>query len=214
MNFNELSKPWKRIFELEWISICAGSKAIAAIITDEAGEIISEGRNRIAESTLFPNFYINHAELEAVSRLDITKYPEPKKYTLFAALEPCPMCFGTIVMGKIRHVIIAAKDSYGGAVNMINTSDFIKSKNIQIQWEAPILGEIQRAMQAIREYLKDTDIRRREKTLQHIQILYPNAVTIAKSLINEAYFDQKELEKMEISCIFNEISSRLEKYQN
>jgi len=28
MNFNELSLPWKRIFELDWISICAGSKEL------------------------------------------------------------------------------------------------------------------------------------------------------------------------------------------
>ena len=36
--------------------------------------------------------------------------------------------------------VLTAKNSYGGATNMINTSDFIKSKNIEIKWEAPILG--------------------------------------------------------------------------
>ena len=110
--------------------------------------------------------------------------------------------------------VLATKDSYGGAINMINTSDFIKSKNIEIKWEAPILGEIQRSMQAIREYLKNTDIRSRETTLQHIQIVYPNAVYVAKSLIDMGYFDKKDLSQIKINDIFNEISARLKNFMD
>ena len=36
-------------FELEWISLREGSKTISAVITDEMGKIISEGRNMISE---------------------------------------------------------------------------------------------------------------------------------------------------------------------
>ena len=44
MQYQELDTYWKRIFELEWISLCEGSKAIAALIVSDEGEIISEGR--------------------------------------------------------------------------------------------------------------------------------------------------------------------------
>ena len=38
MKFIELAIHWKRIFELEWESVCEGSKAIAAVIVNEKGE--------------------------------------------------------------------------------------------------------------------------------------------------------------------------------
>lgn len=44
MIYQELDEYWKRIFQLKWESVCEGSKAIAALIVSEDGEIISEGR--------------------------------------------------------------------------------------------------------------------------------------------------------------------------
>lgn len=96
MRYQELDTYWKRIFELEWISLCEGSKAIAALIVSNEGEIISEGRNKIGEATI-PNPRVSHAEVEVIRNLDIKKYPHVKTYTLYTALEPCPMCMGTIV---------------------------------------------------------------------------------------------------------------------
>ena len=54
LKFAELPRHWQRIFELEWESVCKGSKAIAAVITDTDGRILSEGRNRIGENSI-PN---------------------------------------------------------------------------------------------------------------------------------------------------------------
>ena len=44
------------------------------------------------------------------------------------------MCFGTIVMGHINHIIIAAQDGYGGAVDLKNANNFLKNKNIIIEY--------------------------------------------------------------------------------
>ncbi len=114
MRYDELPIWWKRIFELEWESIREGSKAIAAVIVNENGAIISEGRNQISECNV-PNPATAHAEAEAIRNLDVSKHPYPKTYTLYAGLEPCIMCMGTLVMGHIRNVVIAARDDYGGA---------------------------------------------------------------------------------------------------
>ena len=65
MNYSDLPKHWQRIFELEWISVCEGSKAIAAVIADNAGNILSEGRNQISECNV-PNPATAHAEAEAI----------------------------------------------------------------------------------------------------------------------------------------------------
>ena len=36
MRYRELDIYWKKIFDLEWISLCEGSKAIAALIVSDA----------------------------------------------------------------------------------------------------------------------------------------------------------------------------------
>ena len=98
-----------------WEAFKNGSIPIGAVITDENGNIISTGRNRIYEHGAL-NPKIAHAETECLSKLDLSKYPDVKKYTLFTCMEPCPMCFGTFVMSNFRKLRIAAKDSYGGVV--------------------------------------------------------------------------------------------------
>ena len=73
MRYAELPIQWKRIFELEWESICEGSKAIAAVIVDNNGKIVSEGRNQISECNV-PNPATAHAETEAIRTVKPTYY--------------------------------------------------------------------------------------------------------------------------------------------
>lgn len=74
MKYGELDLCWKRIFEMEWDSLCEGSKAIAALIMSDNGEIISEGRNKIG-TVQIPNPRVLHAEVETVRNLNIKKCP-------------------------------------------------------------------------------------------------------------------------------------------
>ena len=74
MRYEDFDDIWKSIFELEWESLCNKSKAIASVITDENGNIISTGRNKIGEYTI-PNPRVCHAETETVRNLDISIYP-------------------------------------------------------------------------------------------------------------------------------------------
>ena len=150
MRYNDVESPWKRIFELSWQSICAGSKAIAAVILSEDGEIISEGRNQISEHNI-PNPRLLHAEVEALRNLDIVKYPNLKEYTLYAGLEPCPMCIGTLAMSGLRKIVIATRDDFGGSMHLTEHSSFMKRKNFEITWLDNELGDIQRGFQIIRE---------------------------------------------------------------
>lgn len=156
MKYSESEHPWQRIFELSWQSVCAGSKAIAAVILSETGEIISEGRNRISEQTI-PNPTLAHAEVEALRNLDSEKYPKLKEYILYAGLEPCPMCMGTLAMSNVRKIVIAAREDYGGAMHLIKHSKFLQNRNFQITWLDNELGDMQRAFQVIRELLFNTN---------------------------------------------------------
>lgn len=208
LQYNELPEVWKRVFALAWQSLCLGSKAIAAVIVNEQGEIISEGRNRIGEAD-FPNPKIMHAETEAIRNLNIKQYTEPKKYILYAGLEPCPMCMGTIVMGQIRNVVIAARDDFGGAMKLMEYSPFIKAKDIQVTWLDDELGDMQRAFQAIRELLFNEDKEKLERMLFDFSVYNRAGVDAAKELVADGYFQEKVLEDITIEEVFDELARRL-----
>lgn len=202
MKYKELDKYWRRIFELEWESLCEGSKAIAALIVSDSGEIISEGRNQIGEITI-PNPRVLHAEVEAIRNLDIRKYSHVKSYTLYAALEPCPMCMGTLVMGGIRKVVIGAKDDYGGAMGLIEHSPFLKAKNIQIIWMPQEYGDMQRGFQAIKELLYNKDAEKVQKMLEDFAVYNVKGVAAAKALVASGIFETKRPGEYGVEEIFD-----------
>lgn len=210
MKYSELSAPWKRIFELEWESLCKGSKAIAAVIVNEAGEIVSEGRNKITECNL-PNPATAHAETEAIRSLDVRRYPYPKTYTLYAGLEPCIMCMGTIVMGHIRKVVIAARDDYGGAMHLINHSDFVKSKGIQVTFLDNELGDMQRAFQTLRELLYNNDEEKKAKMLADFSVYNKVGVDAALCLMKDGFFEARLPEEITAEEVFDALIERFKK---
>lgn len=207
MRFSELSRPWQRVFELAWLSLCEGSKAIGAVIADENGEIISEGRNRIYEGGI-PNPLVWHAEVEAVRNLDIRKYPNPEAYTLYAGLEPCTMCMGTLVMGHIRHVIIGAPDNYGGAMGLMQYSPFLKRKDVRVTFENEVYGHMQRAFQTLWMLLYHGEDERIPKRLAEFSVYNKVGVEAAKKLLADGYFEGKRLSEISVEEVFDELAKR------
>ena len=210
MRYQELDTYWKRIFELEWISLCEGSKAIAALIVSNEGEIISEGRNKIGEATI-PNPRVSHAEVEVIRNLDIKKYPHVKTYTLYTALEPCPMCMGTIVMGGIRNVVIGTKDAHGGAMGLLEQSEYLKRKNINVVWMPQEYGEAQRGFQALKELLYNTNEELLECMMADFSVYNKKGVLAAKELIAEGLFDDKQPNSYSVEEIFDKLMLIIER---
>lgn len=210
MKYNELDKYWKRIFLLEWESVCEKSKAIAALIVSEKEGIISEGRNKIGEQTI-PNPRVSHAEVEAIRNLDIKKYPYVKLYTLYTALEPCPMCMGTMVMGGIRNIIIGAHDDHGGAMHLTTHSKFLRDKNIKVTWMPQEYGDIQRGLQTIKELLYNTDKDKLERMLVDFSVYNARGVEAAKELVEKGLFSENSPKDYTIDFIFDELAKIIEK---
>lgn len=209
MKFDEIDTYWKRIFSLEWKSVCEKSKAIAALIVSEHGEIISEGRNKTGEHTI-PNPSVSHAEVEAIRNLDIEKYPNVKSYTLYAALEPCPMCMGTMVMGGIKNIIIGAHDDHGGAMHLIEHSRFLKAKRIKITWMPQEYGDIQRGLQSIKELLYNADKDKLDRMLTDFSVYNAKGVEAAKKLMERGLFSKHNPEDYTIAFIFDELARLIE----
>ena len=207
MRYEDFDDIWKSIFELEWESLCNKSKAIASVITDENGNIISTGRNKIGEYTI-PNPRVCHAETEAVRNLDVSIYPNMKQYTLYAALEPCPMCLGTIVMGGIRRIVIGAHDDHGGAIELLGKSRFLSSKNVEVIWMPQIYGDIQRGLQTIKELLYNEDKAKLEKMLTDFSVYNSFGVNAAKKLVENGLF--VDLQKCRLENVINQMIKLIE----
>ncbi|MBQ8614174.1 MAG: nucleoside deaminase [Ruminiclostridium sp.] len=205
--YKDLSLQWQRVFALEWISLCEGSKAIAAVIADKNGNILSEGRNMISENGV-PNPSTAHAEAEAIRNFDITA-ANIKECTLYAGLEPCIMCMGTLVMGGIRRVVIAARDDFGGAMSLIEKFDFARRKNIEIVWLDNELGDMQRAFQTVRELLYNTDEAKKARMLADFSVYNKTGVDAALRLVNEGYFNKDALPLLTAESVFDRLMNTM-----
>ncbi len=94
-----------------------------------------------------------HAEMNALLGLNEIDHPEIRSYILYTTMEPCPMCFGTAIMMNIRNISYGARDGFAGATSLNDKLDYIKGKNINIEYEGG--GEIevfQLILQSVYEY--------------------------------------------------------------
>ena len=205
--WNSVDKIWQAVFEQCWEAFVNGSLPIGAVITDENDVVISVGRNRLFEKENRPlNSKIAHAEIEALHKLDISKYPNIKTYTIYTSMEPCPMCIGAIVMANLRKVKIAARDGYAGAVHLVEQDRYMASKNMQIDFELDLLETISLAMLTYRE------LRYRNGELSVLEEYFekynPAAIAIAKALYIEKRLDWHTENRTPFSEVFNEIANK------
>ena len=90
-----------------------GEVPVGAVITDEAGQILSRAHN-LVETT---GKATAHAELLAVqSAMDLLGSKHLSNCDIWVTLEPCAMCAGALAHVRIRRLYFAAPDPKGGAV--------------------------------------------------------------------------------------------------
>ena len=145
--WNTICKPWQVAYEQAWEAYLNGSNICGAAITDENGEVISVGRNHVSEQiSIFEGKTLNpkmaHAEFDALLKLDAAKYPNFKKYILYATAEPCPMCMGMFVMANFVKLKVANADNYAGSTHWCEDDKYISSKKIKVEFESGLLPYI------------------------------------------------------------------------
>ncbi len=202
--WSDISIAWQTAFRAGWESFKNGSIPIGAAICDENGEIICIGRNRINEVT-GGNRRIAHAETDCLLQLDTQKYPNVKSYTLYACMEPCPMCMGTIVMSNFRKLRVAAKDEYCGAVHYCEDDSYIKSKDINVTFEGGDLQLVQLTMQSYFE-LKN----RNNQVIECFAATCPRAFAASKKLFADKLLDTYANNNVDFEEVFDFIVSYAE----
>ena len=100
-----------RAIELALLAEREGNLPVGAVITLH-GEVVAEGRSAI----WVPEFdATRHAEIEALRAVRGDLWGSSAEMTLYTTLEPCLMCFGSILLHQIGRVVFGSSDSYGGA---------------------------------------------------------------------------------------------------
>jgi tRNA(adenine34) deaminase len=86
---------------------------VGALIVNEAGEVISSGKNEREKE----NDPTAHAEIVAI-RIASEKIGSWRldDLTLIVTLEPCVMCAGAILQSRIKRLVFGAFDQKAGAV--------------------------------------------------------------------------------------------------
>lgn len=185
--WKDLSREWKETYELAWLAFCNGSLPIGAIITDTSGNTVIAGRNETCEDH-YPNSRTAHAEMYCMRNIDTKKHPSLREYHLYTTMEPCPMCMGTIVMGGIYKIHVAAKDKYCGALHYINYDPWIKSKNMEVYLEEGELEAVQLAQQGYHELRRSNG--EMNRVLEQFQLTCPKAIDVAFIMYQERYLDK------------------------
>jgi len=91
----------------------SGDVPVGALIANEAGEILSSGKNEREKD----NDPTAHAEILAIRRAgEKLGSWRLDNLTLIVTLEPCVMCAGAILQSRIKRLVFGAFDQKAGAV--------------------------------------------------------------------------------------------------
>ncbi len=206
----DLNYIWKEAFTLAWEAFKRNTVPIGAVITDEKGNIISRGKNRIYDevsSNPLAGTNMAHAEMTAMLNLKEKHNPNIKQYTLYTTMEPCPMCFGAMVMMGIRKLRYAARDGIAGATELNDKMEYIKGKGIDIKREGNELELVQISLHTAREY-KRRHVRM-EELLDHWRGYCNEGVALGKKLFDDGYFEEAINQDKSIEKIYDEIANSI-----
>jgi tRNA(adenine34) deaminase len=91
----------------------SGDVPVGALIVNEAGEILSSGKNEREKD----NDPTAHAEILAIKRAgEKLGSWRLDNLTLIVTLEPCVMCAGAILQSRLKRLVFGAFDQKAGAV--------------------------------------------------------------------------------------------------
>jgi tRNA(adenine34) deaminase len=116
-----------------------GNLPVAAVIT-LGDEIVAESANRSFLPVPHP---ARHAEVLALAGLPEHLVARAPQMTCYCTLEPCLMCFGSLVLHRIGTVVFGADDPRGGAVGLIeHLPPYVAAKAHAIRWLGPVWPEV------------------------------------------------------------------------
>jgi tRNA(adenine34) deaminase len=145
---SEDEKFMRRAIELAILAEQEGNLPVGVVITLH-GEVVAEGRNAI----WVPEFdATRHAEIEALRAVQADLWESSDEMTLYTTLEPCLMCFGSILLHGIGRVVFGSADSYGGPGSVLaHLPPFFQERIENTQWLGPECDPLHKRLLALEE---------------------------------------------------------------
>lgn len=125
----------RRALALAAEAAAAGEVPVGAVVVDDAGQIVGEGRN-LREETHDPT---GHAEIVALRQAaaSIGSW-NLEGHTLVVTLEPCVMCAGAILQSRTSRVVFGAWDDKAGAAGSMY--DVLRDR--RLPYRAEVIGGV------------------------------------------------------------------------
>jgi tRNA(adenine34) deaminase len=132
----EDEKYMRRAIEVALLAEREGNPPVGAVITLD-GEVVAEG----GAANWVPKFdATRHAEIEALRAVPGDLWESSDEMSLYTTLEPCLMCFGSILLHGIGRVVFGASDGYGGASCVqSHLPPYFQERMEETRWLGPIL---------------------------------------------------------------------------
>ncbi len=125
------------------LAMARGEAPIGAVLVDDEGGVLARAHNRREGD----HDATAHAEIlairEAGRRLGHWRLTG---CTLYVTLEPCPMCAGALVMGRLARVVYGVPDARAGAVESIFNVPGHPSLNHRVAVTAGVMEDECRAL--------------------------------------------------------------------
>jgi tRNA(adenine34) deaminase len=122
-----------------WEAYLAGTIPVGAVVVDQAGDLLSRGRNRTFDQSRdgqLGGSRLAHAELNALLVLSSRRTYE--EFTLYTSLEPCHLCASAAIAVRVGRLRYAAPERYAGAVGKLLPSADHEAHPLTI--EGPLTG--------------------------------------------------------------------------
>lgn len=127
----------QRAVELALAAEAEGNLPIGALIVLR-GEIIAEGRNSLLNPQYHPG---RHGEIEALKNVPTALWPEAHAMTCYTTLEPCVMCYGTLLLHGVGHIVFGATDPEGGFRTIESALPTFYYNHARPQWQGPLYAD-------------------------------------------------------------------------
>ena len=124
-----------------------GEVPVGAVVIDETGAIIGEGRNR-REATTDPTAHAEVVALRAAARARGSWNLEG--YPLVVTLEPCLMCAGALLQAHVSRLVFGAWDDKAGAAGSLY--DVVRDRRLPVRAEVVAGVEADAAASVLRDF--------------------------------------------------------------
>ena len=118
------------------VSLKNGDWPIGSVLVLD-GKIVARGYNEVYST---PS-KLAHAELLLLGKAQSILLENRNQCTLYTTSEPCPMCFGAIVLNRVKRLVFGIKENSGGTSLKKHFPPTLKQGHYDIEIESGVLAD-------------------------------------------------------------------------